>query len=202
VSALAAGRRVCRRCWSVAVGAVVVVQPPAGSVNTNACPPPLASGAPTTTFDPSTATDVPKSVSLPGADSSAAGYIVLTQPPCGSVKTYADPGSLLPLSALPYSAPTTIVVPEIATDVPNAADWMMPFGFSVAVWVALAQPPLGGIVNTYTSPTPVPLTPWFGAPMTIVGPSTATEYPKLSFASPSDADSFASWLKVGSIRSG
>ena len=163
--------------------------------------------APITAVLPSSATDTPNWSSLPKSDAislAVSSSLPLSSSPSqlaqpllvvGLTNRYAAPASSLPSSSCP-SAPTAMMSPSTATEIPNLSPWPRAGAVSLAVCVALTQP-VSGLVNTYAAPeASTVLAFWSGlscsyAPATTVSPSTATDRANQSSAAPSEAVSLA-----------
>ena len=150
----------------------VSAQPVSGFVKTYATPAPPPPGVPTTMVSPDTETAcpnrlpavLPDAVSFAGADISA-------HPVSGLVYAYAAPAP---------GAPTTIVVPSVATEYPYRPSAGASGIVSLAMleMLYLRSHPSSGLMNTYAAPGSFPLSVP-GAPTTIVSSPTAAEVPNL-----------------------
>src|SRR5215831_4606502 len=109
-------------------------------------------------------------------------------------KTYAAPWKRLVFTVAP-GAPAATVPPEIATDVPSRSREPPSEAVSFAVWVPSVhlEP---GFTNRYAAPCEaLAATVARSAPATTVSPEIATDNPSRLTEAPSEAVSFAVWVR-------
>src|SRR5262249_43398372 len=121
---------------------------------------------------------------------SFAVWVASAHPEPGFTNRYAAPCSVL-AATVARSAPATTVPPEIATDNPNTLTEAPSEAVNIAGWVPSAHPERG-LTNTYAAPcSRLPPTVASGAPATTVPPEIATDEPKLSPSTMSEAVNLA-----------
>src|SRR5579859_5566688 len=146
--------------------------------------------APATTVLPSMLTRQPtKSLLVALATFSCAVSVVSAQPLSGSANPYTAPCPVKEPTVW-FGAPTTTLVPLIATDRPKYPCATPSEDVSFAVCVMSPQP-LADMTNTYAAPCWKCETVAKGAPATTAPPLIATKLPRRCPGAPSEAVSFA-----------
>src|SRR5438876_11040125 len=100
--------------------------------------------------------------------------MVSVRAPVAALNTYADPAKVAPASF--EAAPTTTVLPDTATEMPNISLVAGVGLFSVAIKAPLVA------LNTYAEPASVAPVSSRGAPTATVFPGTAADRARQSWA--------------------